>query len=89
VLKFDLRDSSLGLRTPVGAGAGRRLSAAPPAGDDLPGQESFGAGMRLAQHQVGDIEITPGEDGAGEIRAVAAITFPKRSRPRRGSHART
>jgi len=49
----------------------------PPAGDALLRQESFGAAMRRAQHQVGDIEIKPGEDGAGEIHAVATITFPK------------
>src|SRR5262249_5785131 len=59
---------------PAGAGAGRRLSAVPPVIDDQPKRESFGAGMRQAQHQIGDIEITPGESGAGEIRAVAAIT---------------
>jgi hypothetical protein len=79
VLRSDLRDNLHGLGLPALAGAGRLPSAARPAIDDQPRQESsFGAGMRRAQHRIGDIEITPGEGGAGHIRAVAAITFPAR-----------
>lgn len=84
MLRSDFRDNRHGMRSLAGAGSGGRPSVGQLTIDDLPRQESsFGAGMRRVRHQIRDIEITPGEGdaAAGEIRAVAAVTFPaERSR---------